>query len=63
MDTYFPKADIATVEYIGPNRRYVNERREMLDRRNVIRFEVNGGDRRSGFARRHNDMGLSEQDF
>jgi len=63
MDTYFHKTDITTAEYIGPNRRYVNERREALDRRSIIRFDVNGGDRRSGFARRHHDMGLSEQDL
>jgi hypothetical protein len=56
------KIGIITVDYSGPNRRYVNDRRFALDRRAIIRFDVNGGDRRSGFSRRHTDEGLRQQD-
>lgn len=58
MPTNILKLDIVTAEYSGPNRRRVNERRWGLDRRRIIRFDVNGGDRRSGFSRRHIDQGL-----
>jgi hypothetical protein len=54
---------IITAEYSGPNRRYVNERRLAVDRRAIIRFDMNGGDRRAGFSRRHTDEGLHGQDF
>jgi hypothetical protein len=57
------KLNIITAEYSGPDRRYCNERRVALDRRNLIRFDVNGGDRRSGFSRRHFDEGLRERDY
>jgi len=55
--------DIITAEYSGPNRRHINERRWGLDRRSNIRFDINGGDRRSGFSRRHSDEGLHELDY
>jgi hypothetical protein len=29
----------------------------------MIRFDINGGDRRSGFAQRGNDHGFREEDF
>lgn len=58
MPTNILNLDIVTAEYSGPNRRRINERRWGLDRRRIIRFDVNGGDRRSGFSRRHIDQGL-----
>ena len=57
------KLDIVTAEYCGPNRRLANERRWGLDRRRMIRFDANGGDRRSGFSRRHSDEGIHELDY
>lgn len=57
------KLSIITVDYSGADRRYRNERRVALDRRGLIRFDMNGGDRRSGFSRRHSDEDLCEQDF
>jgi len=52
MSEYNRNTDISTVDYLGPNRRYGDERRVALDPRSVARFDANGGDRRSGFARR-----------
>jgi hypothetical protein len=53
---------IRTADYFGRNRRYCTDRRLMPDRRSIIRFDHNGGDRRSGFAQRHNDEGFRVQD-
>ncbi len=63
MRAYLREADIHTADYTGPNRRYGTERRITPDPRRVVRFDQNGGDRRSGFARRINDEGFREQDF
>ena len=63
MVSYIRKTDIRTADYLGPDRRYGNERRVILEQRSVIRFDKNGGDRRSGFARRGIDEGFREQDF
>ena len=63
MRAYLGEADVRTADYIGPNRRYGSERRITPDPRRVVRFDQNGGDRRSGFARRITDEGFREQDF
>lgn len=63
MVTYIRKNDIRTADYLGPDRRSGNERRVILEQRRVVRFDKNGGDRRSGFARRSTDEGFREQDF
>ncbi|MGD2053224.1 MAG: hypothetical protein PVG45_03870 [Gammaproteobacteria bacterium] len=63
MRAFLRVAEIRTADYIGPNRRYGNERRITPDPRRVVRFDHNGGDRRSGFARRLTDEGFREQDF
>jgi len=63
MVTYIRKTDICTADYLGPDRRYGNERRLTLEQRRVVRFDKNGGDRRSGFARRKTDEGFREEDF
>ncbi len=63
MVTYIRKTDICTADYLGPDRRYGNERRVTLEQRRVVRFDKNGGDRRSGFARRNTDEGFREEDF
>ena len=52
MSDYIRNTDIRTVDYFGPNRRYNDERRVAMDPRSVARFDANGVDRRSGFARR-----------
>ena len=52
---------ILTAEYSGPDRRYSDERRIAFDRRGLVRFDFNGGDRRSGFSRRHSDDGIYGQ--
>lgn len=57
MSAKILKLDIVTAEYSGADRRRANERRVRIDRRRVIRFDANGGDRRSGFSRRHTDGG------
>ncbi len=57
MSAKILKLDIVTAEYSGADRRRVNERRVGIDRRRIIRFDANGGDRRSGFSRRHTDEG------
>ena len=57
------KPEIRTADYFGQNRRYCIDRRVMSDRRRVVRFDHNGGDQRSGFARRASDQGLHEEDF
>lgn len=62
MDAYIRLADIRTADYFGPNRRNRSDRRVMLDRRRTVRFDRNGGDQRSGFARRGTDVGLCEED-
>ncbi len=56
MDTYTHNNEIRTVDYAGPDRRYGHERRVAMDPRYVARFDANGGDRRSGFTRRCNDI-------
>jgi hypothetical protein len=63
MRTYIRLADIRTADYFGPNRRYCNDRRVILDRRSAVRFDRNGGDQRSGFARRGFDEGFRVEDF
>jgi hypothetical protein len=63
MRAYLREADIRTADYIGPNRRSRSERRLTPDPRRVVRFDKNGGDRRSGFARRFSDEGFRQQDF
>lgn len=40
------------------DRRITIDRRVTLGRRDMIRFDVTGGDRRSGEARRETDIGL-----
>ena len=55
MSTKIVKLDVVTAEYSGADRRRENERRVGIDRRRMIRFDANGGDRRSGFSRRHTD--------
>ena len=51
--------------YDGPERREQMEtnRRLKPDQRKDIRFDMDGGDRRSGFARRRDDEGLHDSDF
>jgi len=56
MGTHTRNTDISTVDYFGSDRRYSHERRVTLDPRHVARFDANGGDRRSGFARRSSDI-------
>ena len=63
MSVYFLKAYIRTADYIGADRRDGIERRVALDPRRIVRFDKNGGDRRSVFARRSTDEGFREQDF
>jgi hypothetical protein len=63
MNVYFLKKKIRTADYLGSDRRIGNDRRETADRRTVVRFDLNGGDRRRGFARRSTDVGFREQDF
>lgn len=55
--------EIRTIDYAGPNRRVGSERRLTFDPRSIPRFDVNGGDRRSGFARRRSDDGFSDKDL
>ena len=43
------------LQYHGPDRRIHGERREGADRREMIRFELDTGDRRSGKDRRKQD--------
>ena len=63
MNVYYLKKKIHTADYLGSDRRVGNGRREIADRRSVVRFDLNGGDRRWGFARRSSDEGFREQDF
>lgn len=63
MNVYYLKKKIHTADYLGSDRRIGNDRREAADRRSVVRFDINGGDRRWGFARRSSDEGFREQDF
>ena len=44
-----------TMQYLGPDRRKRGERREGQDRREMIRFEPDKDDRRSGKDRRKQD--------
>lgn len=52
-------------DYEGPDRRDDPDRnrRSKPDQRKGIRFDMVGGDRRSGFARRKDDEGLRDSDF
>ena len=63
MSVYFLKSYIRTADYRGTDRRDDIERRVALDPRRVVRFDKNGGDRRSCFARRSTDEGFRQQDF
>ena len=63
MTVYYLKKKIRTTDYLGSDRRIGHDRRETADRRSVVRFDLNGGDRRWGFARRSSDEGFCEQDF
>lgn len=63
MSVHNIEAYIRSADYFGLNRRYDHERRLMLEQRRIIRFDHNGGDRRSGFARRDTDDGFREQDL
>ena len=63
MSVYFLKAYIRTADYLGMDRRDGIERRMALDSRRIVRFDKNGGDRRSVFVRRCTDEGFREQDF
>ena len=63
MSATIHKIHIRTADYHGPDRRHGDERRVIPDPRRVVRFDRNGGDRRSGFARRKADEGFREQDF
>jgi len=63
MSADIHKIGIRTADYFGRNRRYCTDRRLMADRRGAIRFDHNGGDRRSGFAQRGADEGFREEDF
>lgn len=63
MSVHHIEAYIRSADYFGPNRRYSYQRRVMLEQRRIIRFDQNGGDRRSGFARRDTDEGFRKQDF
>ncbi len=42
------------------DRRMFKDRRVSYGRRSMIRFDKNGGDRRSGYARRTTDEGFRE---
>lgn len=57
MQLYTGKTAICTADYLGPDRRRCCERRVALDPRHIARFDLKGGDRRSGFARRSTDQG------
>lgn len=50
-----PNQRIETLPYTGPDRRHNVERREGHDRREMIRFELDKEDRRSGKDRRRQD--------
>jgi hypothetical protein len=63
MNIYYLKKKIHTTDYLGSDRRDGNDRRETADRRSMVRLDLNGGDRRWGFARRNSDEGFREQDF
>jgi hypothetical protein len=63
MSADIHKIGIRTADYFGRNRRYCTDRRLRHDRRSMIRFDLNGGDRRSGFAQRGNDHGFREEDL
>ena len=63
MSATIHKIGSNTEGYSGPERRFGADRRVMPDRRETVRFDHNGGDRRSGFARRDTDLGFREQDF
>ena len=63
MSVHNLKAYIRTADYLGTDRRHQYERRVALDPRHIVRFDKNGGDRRSVFARRSTDEGFREQDF
>ena len=63
MNAYTGNTDTPKIHYIGPNRRYGNERRVARDPRRIARFDAKGGDRRSGFARRDTDEGFRYEDF
>jgi len=54
---------IDTPVYSGPDRRKNCDRRVRVDQRKNIRFDENGGDRRSGNARRATDEGFMDIDF
>lgn len=47
-------------KYTGPERRTLKQRRVKPDQRKGIRFDPDGGDRRSGIARRKDDVGIHE---
>ena len=40
-------------------RRVVNDRRLIIDQRKTVRFDANGGDRRTGAGRRSTDVHLT----
>lgn len=63
MSVHNIDAYIRSADYFGPNRRYNHQRRPMLEQRRIIRFDHNGGDHRSGLARRDTDDGFREQDL
>jgi hypothetical protein len=63
MNADIHKIGIRTADYFGRNRRNSTDRRLRSDRRTYIRFDHNGGDRRSGFAQRGTDEGFREEDF
>lgn len=63
MNIYYLKKKIHTADYLGSDRRNGDDRRKSADRRSVVRFDLNGGDRRWGFAHRSTDEGFREQDF
>ena len=55
MDEKLHGANDGVMRYHGPDRRRGEERRQSHDRRDMIRFELDKEDRRSGKDRRQQD--------
>jgi len=61
MDLINTSTDVGSSPDKHQDRRMLGDRRVSHGRRSMIRFDKNGGDRRSGYARRRTDVGFRKQ--
>jgi len=62
MKTMNTESDARTMRGQYRERRSGVQRRVILGRRKMVRFDETGGDRRSGYARRSTDLGFREDE-